>query len=253
MSTTQRPNRPVAASRFAQQFVSYDDQVTDHVKVLCYGKAGSGKTHFASTFPTPFFIDVERGGKTLQGKGILGWQVPNDPRQKVYEPMMSLVQDIERRTPPFDVVETIVVDGLGELGELWFQEIIGWPESGIIEDRKRESGYDAYARLLQRFRTFIRRVKDLDTHTVFTTGVKLIMNEEGIITGAQPNILGRYRDSIGYDFDEVYYLECEGRPNAATYKAHVYEQRHFMAKSRSGIKQTIINPSFTALQEFYRG
>ncbi len=239
-------------SRFARQFVNYDQEVTDRVICLVYGKFGSGKTHFGGTFPKPFLIDVERGGKTLAGQGVPGWQVPNSPGRAVWQPLIQLIDEIERRVPPFDQIETVIIDSLSELGELWFQEIIGWPESGVIEDKRGDASYDAYARLKQRFKSFVRRVKDLGLHAVFTSGVQM-EKEEGTGTWvAEPKILGGYRNEIGHDFDEVYYMEAAGTPGKPEWKAHVTNYRFFPAKSRSDIKAPITNPDYSQLLQYYR-
>lgn len=42
----------------------------ERLTVLCYGPPGSGKTHFAGTFPKPFFIDCQGGIATVRDKQV---------------------------------------------------------------------------------------------------------------------------------------------------------------------------------------
>ncbi len=233
----------------------YDEEVTDHVICLVYGKFGSGKTHFAGTFPKPFLIDVERGGKTLARMGkIPGWKVPNERGSRVWNDVMFTLTCLEKKRPPFDQldVQTIIVDSLSELGELWFQEIIGWPESGVIENKKGDASYDSYARLKQRYRTFVRRVQDMGMHAVFTAGVQ---GDDDEVTGgavAMPRILGGYRQEIGHDFDEVYYAECQSVGQQYKYLMHVRQHRIYPAKSRSAITAPIEDPSYEKVLDYYK-
>lgn len=238
------------------KIVYYDEEVTNHVVCLVYGKFGSGKTHFAGTFPKPFLLDVERGGKTLAKFGhIPGWKVPNEIGSHPWNETARTLAALKRKQPPFDTleVETLIIDSLSELGELWFQEIIGWPASGVIEDKRGDASYDAYGRLKQCYRTFVRRVKDLDLNVVMTAGVQ---GDDDEVTGtpvAMPRILGGYRHEIGHDFDEVYFAECVGRGDEPKeYRMHVSQYRQYPAKSRSAITEPILDPSYTKLLEYYK-
>ena len=65
---TKRTRSSPSGSNFAKGIVPVD-QVMDNLVFLVYGRSGSGKTHFSSTFPKPILvIDVnEKGTDTIKG------------------------------------------------------------------------------------------------------------------------------------------------------------------------------------------
>jgi hypothetical protein len=87
----------------AETFASIDDaftaiadmEVTDYLKVGIYGEPGSGKSHFAATFPEPIYvIDTEnrfaRLGRKFPGKDIRVMHCYAEDKDGIFDPVATL-------------------------------------------------------------------------------------------------------------------------------------------------------------------
>ena len=87
-----------------------------HLKVLIWGEAFSGKTTFASTFPRPFFFDLDNKMTSLAGKDI---EYETYTGERGYRKFRTDLPKIAER----DDIDTLVVDSLSSMHSFMMDEI----------------------------------------------------------------------------------------------------------------------------------
>jgi len=236
---------------WATQIGYYNEQANETVRLLVYGEAGSGKTTFASTFPKPFFLDSDRGGRALKGEKIPFLALRRGDR--IFDICYNVLTKLEKKEPPFDAleVETVVFDSLTSLADMLMVESMVYPSPGNPPQNPDavKASWDNYSQVQNRLKHLLKYSQDLGLNVVATAGVKLERDEIlGSFIG-KPNIVGGYRDLVGHDFDELYYLACEeqGQGKPPAYVAYASKFRYFEAKSRDGFKGRILDPSYIKL------
>lgn len=99
---------------------------------VAYGNSGGGKTTFATTFPSPFFIATENGTSKSSGapNGI------NIYKQQNVEPLTALFSILKKleMEGPHEQRKTIVFDHLGALDRLFYIRA-----EGKLDDNKKLS------------------------------------------------------------------------------------------------------------------
>jgi len=230
-----------------------DEEPASQVRVLVYGEPGAGKTHFAGTFPSPLFIDADRGLRTL--KGFHHPYVPLTLGGRTYKEIMEILRAVRDGQEPFDKipVETIVLDSLTEIASMLVAEsmryptIVGGKSSAVRKPEDEKPQWDDYARIAGRLDSIMLTCRDMGMNVVATAGVKTEKDEVtgGLIGG--PNIVGGYRHVIGHKFDEFFYMEPKEEGGKSKYYAYTSKHRYFAAKSRDGRAGRLENPNYKDL------
>ncbi len=216
---------------------------------LVYGPSSSGKTHFAGTFPDPFFIDADRGMRSLQD------ELPRVQLQKAEKPfsmVLSILQDaaVERgpwaKDGPLATRKTIVIDSVTSLiDDYMAPETMTEAKRDILNDKL---SYDEYGKIKARMTALASVIKDLalTKYVVMTALVEEEKEENtGILIG-KPMLTGKYRDKIMADFDETYYLEVVTPVGGGSpvYKLYAQTYRWYRAKTRLTTIKSLDDPSF---------
>lgn len=245
--------------------VSYTNDADTHfLRALLYGEMGSGKTSLMLTFPSPFIIDVDHGlltGKDFPFPSVKVYP-PKDRRDKdnvVYQKVMDILTDARHRTGPFAPdgpladIKTIGLDGYTALAHALMKELLIKDGLDPISNRPE---FEHWRYLLVKLQNITDLIEQVPFHVVATCGSK---EEKDETTGAwmgKPEILGSYRDNIGYRFDEVYYLEprrskaSDGKDaKGLIYEMHTARYKIYGAKSRFGLPSTIQDPTFQKIQQ----
>ena len=230
-----------------------DEAPAELVRVLVYGEPGAGKTHFAGTFPDPFFIDADRGLRTL--KGFHHPYVPLTLGGRTYREIMDILRALRDKVGFFKElpVQTIVLDSLTEIATMLVNEsmryptIVGGKASAARKPEDEKPQWDDYARIAGRLDSIMLTCRDMGMNVVATAGVKTEKDEVtgGLIGG--PLIVGGYRHVIGHKFDEFFYMEPKEEHGKSTYYAYTSKHRYFAAKSRDGRAARIANPNYKDL------
>lgn len=244
--------------------ISYYDEPesgTDLVRVVLYGNTGCGKTTAAATWPKPFFIDTDRGGKVLNDLHIP--HASFERGDKVYRPILDVLKSLRKKSDPFDKieVETLVIDGLTNLAEFLLVESMLFPDNPKIHTKDPASykpEFDHWQNLLSRMQEIIKRSQNLGVNIVATAGQKLDRDEiMGTYVG-EPNIQGSYRHIIGHDFDEFYYLDAVTRKKGGELETHYYAYTvphgYFVAKTRTkGLPPEIEDLTYQKIRKYEEG
>ena len=242
----------MALTNWIEQIGYYDALPEDRRRALIYGPTGAGKTTFAGTWPKPFFIDTDKGGMTLRKLHVPF--LPIAYGDKASEIVREVLDALASRKPPFekdaDRPLTIVFDSFTSLAEMVLQETLLWPtRPGQVKRNplNTKPEWDDYNAVKARLHDIVLRCKDLGLNIVAICGEKLEKDEVlGTFVG-KPNLVGGYRDLIGYDFDELLYLDTEGTGDRVRYNAYAQKYRYYDAKSRYGLKGKFEAPSFEKL------
>ena len=165
---------------------------------------------------------------------------------------MDILHKIKGKEAPFDFpIETIVFDSFTSLAKFLIVDILKYPRilgktSKDITKAKVE--WDDYTLLSAELESIMKYIQDIGLNIVGTCGVKLEKDE---VTGAfigLPDILGGFRNSIGYEFDEMYHMEVKKKAgDAVEYITHFQKAGYFVAKSREGKTGIMKNASYETL------
>lgn len=243
--------------------LTYTDEIENaYMRALVYGPMGSGKTRFSLTWPKPFVIDIDHGlltGRTQRVPSVTLYP-PKDRRDrtKVYQTVVDILVDARDKSGPFASGqpladrETIVLDGYTALADALMKEILVNSGRDFLREKPE---YDQWNALAMQLDSITQLSAMLPFNFVATCGNKLDKDE---YTGGWiglPDIIGGFRNDIGYRFDEVYYFEPRrARGNDAAngtlaYEMHTAKHRIFDAKSRLDLPSTIVNPTYDEVRK----
>ena len=172
----------------------------EHIKILVWGDAKSGKTVFAGTSPSPYFFDLDNGMLSLmhhkppiEFDTYLG--------EEGYRRFKQDMNNILKR----DDIKTIIIDSLSSLQDL------------IMGNIQRVNGtygnapqIQEYGLFMVRMRKFLFDLVSVNKHVILTAHEQVFQDgvtQEVLIT---PLIYGRSLPRrMGLWFDEVYHTETE--------------------------------------------
>jgi len=229
-------------------------------KVLVLGKAGTGKTTFAGSFPNWLFLDFDKNMRVLSASHpdrIYTHRIPFERGDDVATMIHDVFQSYVEKTGPFapgevfSDVETFVVDSVHKMSE--------WMLYYIVRDVLRKNpakdkpGFDGYGLIKSTWSELVEQMKDLPAHVVALSGVKTYEKENEGTVEIQPMIDGSYKDVIAHEFGEVYYFERSregfGEKAVVEYRGYsnIYKKVEMLKTTTPGLPYMFKNPSFTGL------
>jgi len=239
----------MGVKEWAEEIGYTDEEGSSTIRLLVYGETGVGKTRLAGTFPYPFFLDADRGLRTLKGNHFPF--VPFSPGERTYRKAMDVLRSIRDKKPPFDkiTVETVVIDSLTELAQMLLIESMKYPSGkGVSRDITNEKPqWDDYSRIGARLDSLMMTCKDLGLNVVATAGAKLDKDEVSGEFIGEPAIVGGYRRIVGHKFDEFFYMEPKKVKGDEFYYAYTKRYKYYAAKSRDDRPGVIENPTYERL------
>jgi hypothetical protein len=238
-------------------------------RTLLYGKAGSGKTRLASTWPGPIlFIDTDRGMRSIQSTESMKFiRFPSyDPLKPTcptnvpsFDLLMQILTDAKNGAGKFapgqalEKIKTIVIDGVSALvDEFIMKEIMLINKRDPVKDKAQFDDYGQLKNQLLQFGTIIKDLSD----KMYIVGTALVNEEKDELSGAfqgKPLITGSYRDMIGGVFDEEYFLESiDIGGGKSKYVLHASKYKWYEAKTRLLEVTTIEDATFEKIRANYR-
>lgn len=175
---------------------------SEFLKVMSVGEPGTGKSVFASTFPTPGFIfDFAQGIITYKGLEFTYEQYELGPAGWVkFEKDLALV----KKDTLEGKYQTIIIDDLSAMTDLCM-------ERALQLDPKRTSAGGPvwnvhYMMVRNLMEGRLRQILNLPANIVFIAHLNVIKDEEtGNILGVEPLLTGQLSIKVPGYFDEVYY------------------------------------------------
>ena len=208
--------------------VNAKDIKTDSIKlkVLCYGKSGTGKTTFACSFPKAYVFDFDNGMLSQRGK-----DVEYDTYKDWGKAEMKL-QELETSCP----YDTLVFDSVTIMQELMMEEVL------YVSKRKMPTLHD-WGMLINKLQNTFSRVTRMAPNVVVTAHEQLIQDDITSEVLIQPLIVGKkLPGQIPLWFDEVYRMQVSrDTKGKAVYQMLTRADVKYSAKSRLGVLDTVMD------------
>jgi hypothetical protein len=207
---------------------------TVFVKTLIVGDYGTGKSVFASTFPTPgFLFDFDKGALTYKGKEFEYAQYPVTANGWVeFEKDFNAVVK-EAKEGKF---KTIVFDSTSLLTDLAMERALQLdPKRSPTNGPLWNVHYGIVRNLVE---GKIRQLLQLDANIVVISHLEIVKDQEsGAILGTQPLLPGALSTKMPGYFDEVYFAFSKIKDGKPDFYLQTLPRGHYKARSRISGKQ----------------
>jgi hypothetical protein len=211
---------------------------SEFLKLLIIGDYGSGKSIFASSFPTPALIfDFDRGILSYRGKDFDYCSYATD--QKSWVEFEKDQREVAKAVAE-GKYKTVIVDSTSTMSDLAM-------ERALQLDPKRNPSTNGpiwnvhYGITKTLVEGQLRKILQMQANIVIIAHIQLIKDEEtGAILGAQPMLPGQLSMKLPGYFDEVYYAFPKQKDGKAHYVLQTAPKGHYKARSRiSGEKHIL--------------
>jgi len=174
---------------------------TEWLKVMSVGKSGSGKSSFASSFPTPGFIfDFGKEIISYRGKDFNYEQYELTSRGwgKFEQDFIQVKKDVAE-----DKYQTIVVDNLSAMTDLCMEKALQLdPKRSATNGPLWQVHYSMVKNLME---GKLRQMLNLECNLIFIAHLDPIVDDNGSVIGVEPSLTGKLSGDVPAYFDEVYY------------------------------------------------
>jgi len=207
---------PMKKGQWMKKLMDKRDKIDglDFKKTLVLGKAGTGKTTFASTFPNWLFLDFDKNMRVIpdadkRRQFRIPFERGDDIESMVKDIFQAFIEKDEPFAPggEFESVETIVIDSIHKMSDWMMYYIVS---NNLKKNPKKDKpGFEGYNQLKNSWSEIVEKMKDAPCNIVALTGVRTYEKENEGTIEIQPMIEGAYRDMIAHEFGEVYYFDRE--------------------------------------------
>ncbi len=204
----------------------------DSVKLLVYGKPGTGKTRLAASAPSPIIISTEHGLLSLRKENLPYFEV-------------SSIEDVEEALKILsksNEYQTIVLDSISEVTEFILAQYEDQLKNSNNRDRRQ-----AYMLMAKKAVKLIKGFRDIPKkHVLFTCKEASRTDEETESVYFEPGMPGRVLpNNIAYMFDEVFALRVDKKGNSWLQTKADAKREH--CKDRSGTLAEKEEPNLTKI------
>ena len=208
------------------------------LKVLVYGKSGTGKTTFACSFPKPYIFDFDNGMLSQRGKDVEYDTFTN------WQAFEYKLQELEKKCG----YETLVVDSVTTMQEYMMQNI-------LLLNKRMTPTLHEWGRLVDGLQSLFMRLTKMAHHIIFTAHEQLIQDEVTSEVMILPLIVGKkLPGQIPLWFDEVYRAQVmRGSDSKPQYKLLTTADIKYSAKSRLACLEPLEVQSYEAIMRKVKG
>jgi len=208
---------------------STKDVAVHGVKMVVYGRAGSGKTRLAATAPNPIIISAEHGLLSLVDNELPYIEV--NTLQDVGDAFEYLKDNNE--------YDTIIIDSLSEIAEVLLNQF-----KKTAKDKRQ-----AYGQIADSLSSMIRNFRDLPgKNVVFTAKLRTREDEDAGTIEYMPSLPGRVLpESLPYFTDLVLCIQVKRRAKKEISMIQTFSDHQYVCKDRSGKLDPFEEPNLTAI------
>jgi hypothetical protein len=200
-----------------------------NLKIMLLGDYGSGKSHFASTFPGPIYV-FDFDGHILGYRhrddvwfdqfelSYLGWV----KFEKTLKQVQKMVEEKE--------ISTVVVDSMTSMADIAMERALQLdPKRGSDEGPLWNVHYQIVKNLME---AKLHKILTFNANVIFNGHWKLQMDSKtGAIIGADPMLTGQLSVKIPGYFDEVYWCQAKTIGSKTEHWMHLITRGHYKARS----------------------
>lgn len=238
------------------------------IKALIIGETGSGKTHFAATFPKSYFLITEPDGEvtwmTLPElrRNVIGYDkiIPEnvDDTKRFFDEQVGefylKLREAKELAKKGDI-ETVVLDNITYLGESLFIYLDRFFSEFSARTGEKDA-WAAYGKLARRLYNIVAlELASIPANVVVTAHQELESDETMAkkpdkTNPVVPSLLGGFRDKIGGLFSSVLYIAKREEGGKYHYFARTNMGQGRNAKSRfPNMPAVVENISYSVLKD----
>jgi hypothetical protein len=174
---------------------------TEFLKVMSVGESGTGKSAFASSFPTPGFI-FDFGNEIISYRGkdfdYESYDISAAGWSKFEKDFVGIKKAVEEGK-----YKTVVVDNLSAMTDLCMERALQ-----LDPKRSPTNGplWNVHFQLVKNLMEGrLRQMLNLKCNLIFIAHLDTIKDEQGAVIGVEPSLTGKLSADVPAYFDEVYY------------------------------------------------
>ena len=207
------------------------------LKVAIYGVAGSGKTTFASTFPSPIFLDLNRGLLSIRDK-------TNIRALTLYNATFVEIKDAVKMAEDDPECKSIIIDTIGEVSEACMSH-------SLTLNRRQKPEFDDWIAFFNMMKDFIIRLRNSPKNICVICHEMTEKDENTGRIWCKPAFQGQMKGKFDSYWDELYHAEVETTPGKPPiYKLLARLSSIYTAKSRllkKGSTESYLQPDYAEI------
>lgn len=203
------------------------------LKVLAYGKSGTGKTTFACTFPKPYIFDFDGGMLSQRGKDI---EFDTYHNWKSFEMKLRELEQVCK-------YETLVIDSVTTMQEYMMAEILSL-------NKRSEPTLHEWGRLIDWMQGLFLKMTKMVHHIVVVAHEQVMQDEITSEILVLPLIVGKKLPAqLPLWFDEVFRCQTTRSPigGKPVYQILTTADVKYTAKSRLGCLDSVEVPDYNVI------
>lgn len=227
---------------------------TEWLKVMSVGESGTGKSIFASTFPTPGFV-FDFGKEIISYRGLdfdyIQYDVTAQGWSQFERDLINVRKAVDEKR-----FCTVIVDNISAMTDLCMEKALQ------LDSKRSPTGGPLwqvhYSMVKNLMEGRLRQMLNLNCNLVLIAHLDYIKDETGAVIGVEPSMTGSLSVDIPSYFDEVFYhavKKGEGGVPIWTIQTVPIGRNH--GRSRSSGKERllpdIINNDYAELMAYLTG
>lgn len=194
------------------------------LKVLIYGRSGTGKTSFACSFPRPYVFDFDNGMLSQRGRDV-EFDCFSD-----WKSAEAKLRELEADCK----YETIIIDSITTMQEYMMKDI-------LLASKRSKPTLHEWGSLIDRLQDVFMRATKMASHVIITAHEQLIQDDITSEVQILPLIVGKkLPGQITIWFDEAYRMQVgRGKKGEPVYQLLTRADTKYTAKSRLRVLDTV--------------
>ena len=239
---------------------------SSYMNGMIWGIPGSGKTTLAGSayeveeLHPILFVDIEGGTKAIEEKypkmDRVRVKTEHDSKGRVIKSAWNQCKDIyESLKRGEGGYTTVIVDNLSEAYQLCMRDTM----EAFYAEKPETTDVDvpslrAYGKAGSQVRWWVRHLRDLDCHVIFTAHEMAQTNDEGRALAYTPSFPGKLPYELAGFMDMVLYLYVKQDRDETNRKLQTGIAGKYLAKDRSGkLPLVLSDPTMAKVYGYYTG